>query len=391
VRCGVGIFFQSYDDWERHEAQRYDEPPSPSDAQVYDDELRLGDQVEALGFDSVWTVEHHFSPYTMNPNPMQLLSYFAGKTSRIDVGSMVVVLPWHDPVRVVEDVSLLDNLLQGRRLRLGVGRGAAKHEFDGLRVDMNTSREQFLEALDVVRKGLTQPVLEHKGKYFDIPPVQIRPRPRSTDIVDNMYMAWGSPSSVAVAAENDLRPLVVPQKHWQVHVEEMREYNRIRAEVGFAPVRPVVMLGIYVHEDAEEAERVGRLHMAQWTDAAIRHYGLAHPEHFENVKGYEHYNEIAAKHVKDSALDFRTSHLERQTSGDATGLSELSEYLTESHVCGTPDTVLEQLRERAGGIDAEEVVGVFRAGNMAYDVANDSMNLFARTVLPRLQALSVTA
>ncbi len=139
--------FQSYNDWERHEAQRWDEHPSPSDSQVYDDELALGVQVEPLGFDSIWTVEHHFTPYTMIPNPFQLLTYFAAKTSRVDMGTMVVVLPWHDPIRVVEEASMLDNLLQGRRLRLGVGRGAAKLEFDGLGIEMDTSASDFSRRL----------------------------------------------------------------------------------------------------------------------------------------------------------------------------------------------------------------------------------------------------
>ena len=391
MRCGVAILFQSYNDWERHEAQRWDEHPSPSDSQVYDDELALGVQVEPLGFDSIWTVEHHFTPYTMIPNPFQLLTYFAAKTSRVDMGTMVVVLPWHDPIRVIEEASMLDNLLQGRRLRLGVGRGAAKLEFDGLGIEMDTSRERFLEALAVVRKGLSGTRLEHSGKYFQIPPVRIRPQPRNADLVDNMYMAWGSPASVAIAAENDLRPLVVPQKRWQVHVDEMIEYNRIRAEVGFGPASPVVLLGVYVHEDPEVAERLGRHHMEQWTDSALRHYQLANPEHLKDVKGYEYYNELAAKVTAEGTLGFRAAHLERQVSGDSADVGELRSYLTDSHVWGTPDAVYAEIRERMQGIGCEEFVGVFKCGDMSFDVATESMNLFARTVLPRLQELPIAS
>ena len=390
MRCGVAIFFQSYRDWERHEAQRWDQLPEPRDSEIYDDDIALGVQVEPLGFDSMWTVEHHFTPYTMNPNPLQLLSFFAAKTSRIDMGTMVVVLPWHDPIRVVEEVSMLDNLLQGRQLRLGVGRGSAKLEFDGLGIDMNTSRERFLEALEVVRKGLSEPFLEHSGKYFTIPPVQVRPQPRSSNLVENMYMAWGSPASIAIAAENGLRPLVVPQKQWQVHVDEMVEYNRIRAEVGFEPASPVVLLGVYVHEDAEVAERVGRHHMEQWTDSALRHYQFANPEHLKDVKGYEYYNDLAAKFTAAGTLEFRAAHLARQVSGDPGDVSELMAYLTESHVWGTPDSVFEQIRDRMEGIGGEEFVGVFKVGDMSYGVANDSINLFAQQVLPRLKQLPMT-
>ena len=120
--------------------------------------------------------------------------------------------------------------------------------------------------------------------------------------------------------------------------------------------------------------------------------GSRRPEDFEGVKGYEYYNEIAAKFTKDSTLEFRSAHLERQTSGKADHLDELS---------GISDRVARvghaRLRARAdpragaGGIDAEELIGVFKCGNMSYDVANDSMNLFAQKVLPRLQALPIAA
>ena len=64
--------------------------------------------VEPLGFDSIWGVEHHFSPYTMIPDVLQFLTYMAGRTSRVGFGSMVAVLPWHDPVRVAEEIAMLE-------------------------------------------------------------------------------------------------------------------------------------------------------------------------------------------------------------------------------------------------------------------------------------------
>src|SRR5499427_10549247 len=94
------------------------------DFDVYRDDLRLADLVEPLGFDSIWSVEHHFTDYTMCPDVLQFLTYMAGRTTRVSLGSMVVVLPWHDPMRVAEEVSMLDNICGGRFI-LGLGRGAA--------------------------------------------------------------------------------------------------------------------------------------------------------------------------------------------------------------------------------------------------------------------------
>ena len=65
---------------------------------------------EPLGFDSIWSVEHHFDDYTMCPDVLQFLSYYAGRTKTIELGSMVVVLPWHDPIRVAEQVSVIDHM-----------------------------------------------------------------------------------------------------------------------------------------------------------------------------------------------------------------------------------------------------------------------------------------
>ena len=78
----------------------------------------------------------------MIPNPIQLLTFFAGATKRIDVGTMVVVLPWHHPLRVAEDMTLLQYALRGRQAFIGFGRGAARREFGQLGLDMNESRER---------------------------------------------------------------------------------------------------------------------------------------------------------------------------------------------------------------------------------------------------------
>ena len=96
-----------------------------ADHQVYWEDRRLADLTEPLGFDSFWTVEHHFDDYTMVPDVCQFLTYMAGRTSRIKLGTAVIVLPWHDPVRVAEQISMLDILSEGRLL-VGFGRGAAR-------------------------------------------------------------------------------------------------------------------------------------------------------------------------------------------------------------------------------------------------------------------------
>ena len=102
--------------------------PGRSDAAVLAEHLSLGDLAEPLGFDSLFGLAHHFTGYSMSPAPLQLLTYYAGRTSRITLGTCVIVLPWQDPIRVAEQIAYLD-LLCGGRCLFGFGRGAASAEY----------------------------------------------------------------------------------------------------------------------------------------------------------------------------------------------------------------------------------------------------------------------
>src|ERR1700722_16914093 len=134
MKVGVSLFAQNYVDWDRFEAAEAGLtggklPQLVPDAQIYREQFQLGRLVEPLGFDSLWTVEHHFTPYTMINNPTQFLAHFAGCTSR------------NDPVQEAEGFVALDHMLDGRRLKVGMGRGLGIREYNGLRAPMDQSRE----------------------------------------------------------------------------------------------------------------------------------------------------------------------------------------------------------------------------------------------------------
>ena len=95
------------------------------DREMYKQETRLVIQAEEWGFDIVWPVEHHFFDYAMCPDNMQYLSYLAARTERIQLATGVIILPWNDPLRVVEKMVLLDHLSDGRAV-LGLGRGTKR-------------------------------------------------------------------------------------------------------------------------------------------------------------------------------------------------------------------------------------------------------------------------
>src|SRR5579863_3105129 len=125
------------------------------DRETYQDELHLMEMSEDLGFDSVWALDHHFTGYVMSPDPTQLLSYVAGRTKRVQLGTAVIVLPWHDPVAVAEKIALLD-VVSGGRTIFGFGRGAASIEYAGFRIPQEESRDRFVECAMIIRRALTQ-------------------------------------------------------------------------------------------------------------------------------------------------------------------------------------------------------------------------------------------
>src|SRR5690606_4302421 len=130
------------------------------DREVYRHELGMADMAEPLGFDSIWAAEHHFDNYTMCPNVAQFLTYMAGRTRRVGLGSMVMVVPWHDPMRVAEEVAVLDHVSGGRTI-LGVGRGLGRIEFQNFRLNMGESRERFVEYTEAILQGLETGVIEY--------------------------------------------------------------------------------------------------------------------------------------------------------------------------------------------------------------------------------------
>ena len=364
MKVGVHFNFQNYHDWERFEAKRAAEDPTASDTRLYEEELHLGGLVEPLGFDSYWAIDHHFSPYIMTAGALQNLTYFAGKTERIDFGTMVIVLPWYDPVVVSEQISVLDNMLQGRKLTIGLGRGAAKREFDAYRSPMGESRERFMESLGVVRKALTQEFFSHEGDFYTIPETTVRPRPRNPDaLVNSMRAAWISPETLEIAANAGLGMLFTNSKQWDQYQDDVKRFNEIRAERGWTPMQPTVVVNVACFDTEEEAWAVMLDHTREAQESVQRHYQFQDSARFENTKGYKFYANIG-KTYEDHSLDERAA------------------FAAKPQAWGTPEMVLDKLRHVQQMTGAEELVMNFRFGGMPAETAERSMRLFADEVLP---------
>src|SRR5262249_17690504 len=165
----------------------------------------------------------------MCPDVLQFLTYMAGRTERAQLGSMVVVLPWHDPMRVAEEVSMLDNI-SGGRLILGLGRGAGKVEFDGFRLSMDESRGRFVECAEMVLRALETGYCESDGRFVKQPRAAIRPAPFKS-FRGRTYAAAVSPESLPIMAKLGVGILVIPQKPWHEVAKELDTYRTMYREV----------------------------------------------------------------------------------------------------------------------------------------------------------------
>ena len=338
-----------------------------TDFDVYANELRLADLAEPLGFESVWGVEHHFTDYTMCPDVLQFLTYMAGRSPRLQLGSMVVVLPWHDPMRVAEEISMLDNISGGRMI-LGLGRGAGKIEFDGFRLSMDESRERFVECAEMVLQGLETGYCEYDGTFVKQPRAAIRPAPFKS-FKGRTYAAAVSPDSMPVVAKLGIGILVIPQKPWKEVAAELDTYRGIYRQVNGVEAPPPICAGwTFCDESHDRAEEMARRYIGGYYQTVLDHYDFQ-GDHLAKTRGYEYYGKMSEKIA-------------------SYGTDKVIDFFMNLQVWGTPDECYDKIVDVRQRVGNETFVGVFSYAGMPYDEAERNMRLFARTVVPELKKVA---
>jgi alkanesulfonate monooxygenase SsuD/methylene tetrahydromethanopterin reductase-like flavin-dependent oxidoreductase (luciferase family) len=339
-----------------------------SDASVVGEHLAMGDLAEPLGFDSLFALEHHFTGYAMSPAPTQLLSYFAGRTKRIQLGTAVIVLPWHDPVRVAEQIALLD-ILCGGRCVFGFGRGAASVEYEGFRIPMGEARPRFVEAAQIIVKALANDSFEHQGEFFQIPRTSIRPRPISHP-ERRFHASAVSPDSAEIMAKLGFGILMVMQNEWPKAAEDIARYREIATAAGHAPRPPIILTNVCCAESRDEAHARAFKYLGQKWQSIDDHYHFS-DGHLSTVKGYESYGKMAKTYAKigESA----------ETKQKAT------DFYVSIQIVGTPKDCLDKIGELQRLTGLEHLVTEYSFGAMPHEEAEVNMRLFADKVLPVLQ------
>ena len=341
-----------------------------SDLEVYQSDLKLADLAEPLGFQSIWGVEHHFTDYTMCPDVYQFLTYMAGRTETAQLGSMVIVLPWHDPMRAAEEISMLDNISNGRVI-LGLGRGAGKVEFDGFGIPMEESRARFVECAEMVLKGLEQGYCEYDGQFVRQARADIRPAPFKS-FRGRTYAAAVSPESSQIMAELGIGILIIPQKPWDEVKKELDNYRQVFRQVNGSEAPPPISAGwTFCDEDPERAYEMARRYIGGYWMTVLDHYQFG-KGHLRTTKGYEYYGKFADK-------------LEKY--GDEAAI----EFFMNLQVWGTPEMCYEKIMEVSDRTGADHFVGVFSYAGMPADEAERNMRLFADKVMPELKRAAPAA
>ena len=368
MHCGVMVTAYNQGDWDRLMKEDYDRPPTVPDAQNMDDTLYMGELVEPLGYDSIWATEHYGSAYSMQPNPLQYLAYWAGRTNRVDVGTAVIVAPWWNPVRLASEISMLDLLLKGRRLHLGIGRGIAPHEYASLGYPIEKSHKYFYDVINAIKASDGAERFEFQGEIYDIPPTTIRPQARHKgELTKDIKVAFTTEASAQLAAENGLGQMFVAGDDVEEMIAKVQRFNKIRKGLGLPPDQPTTLLWMYCAETEAEAEE-GWTYFHNQLTAAQHHYFEWNNPGYEGIHGYEEY-------------------LKRQNADIGTADAGLAARRATQPI-GTPDEIIARIKKLQQTISLEKVVLHVFYGGMPRDKAEKSLRLFAKEVLPEVQSMA---
>ena len=148
-----------------------------SPVQRYRDTIEQAVHAESLGFESIWPVEQHFNPQlSIMPAPLLLLTAVAERTTTLRLGIAIVLLPLSHPLRVAEEIAVLDVISNGR-VEFGIGRGSIPTHFSGFGIDQTESRGRMMEALDMIRQAWTSERVSYHGQFYSVDDIAVVPKP----------------------------------------------------------------------------------------------------------------------------------------------------------------------------------------------------------------------
>jgi len=311
---------------------------------VYQRALQRIEIMDRTGFDAVWLAEHHFSTFSVCPSVHMMGTLAAARTQRLRIGTAVSLAALYHPLRLAEEVALLD-VLSGGRVNWGAGRGFSVTEFNAFGVPPEESAARFREAVEIVLRAWTEPKLSFAGDHFRFDNVELLPKPMQRPHPPT-WMAATSDPAIEWAAGRGFSILMDPHSSITDLGRKRRHYAEHLAKAGFSlDGRDIPMARLLALADTEEkAADVARRGAAWLVDA------YAGPQHQKT----------------------KTMHVAR-TYG---GLDPVEFYLKEVVLHGTPDSIVDRIQ----ALQAEVGLNYL----MCAPLSHESFMMLAEKVVPRL-------
>lgn len=309
---------------------------------VYARALQRIEIMDSTGYDAVWLAEHHFSSFSVCPSVHMMGVLAAARTTRLRIGTGVSLAPFYHPLRLAEEVALLD-VLSGGRVNWGAGRGFARAEFENFGVPPAESTSRFHETVEIVLRAWTEERLSFAGEHYRFEGVEVLPKPMQRPHPP-VWMAAGSEAAIEWAAGRGFSILLSPHDAPRDIGKKRLAYAARLAEAGFSIEGrdlPVARLVAIAETEARAAEVARR--GAQWI--VDSYFGAQH----------------RPVGVPDPA---------------APGVDPVERYLDEVILHGTPEAVLEQI------IGLREEIGLDYL--LAAPLSHQSFMLLTEKIVPRL-------
>ncbi len=330
------------------------------DGRVIDETIAEALLSERLGVDTVWLAEHHFDGLCAYVDPISFAAALAAATRRIRIGFAVAQMSLHHPIRIAEQLSLIDNISKGRLL-VGMGRGTAFNIYDymGYGIDHMEAQARFDEAETIMRGAWSGESFAHHGRFWSLRLPMLRPRPFTRPHPVLIRAASGEPSLIELGRQG--RPFLMNVQSNSETERRVALWKQAAREGGHAAAMAAnleqswIWRNVFVAETDAEAERIGppafdamQRHRAAMRERVFAEQGVAMPGHGNHAP--------ATRTMAGHAL-----------------------------LCGSPATVAERLAEIAK-IGVGGVILQFRLGPMPHEAAAASLTLFMQRVMPAIKA-----
>jgi alkanesulfonate monooxygenase SsuD/methylene tetrahydromethanopterin reductase-like flavin-dependent oxidoreductase (luciferase family) len=334
-------------------------------AQQYDERLQLIAAADGAGFYAYHLAEHHATPLNTTPIPGTFLGAVARLTKTIRMGPMVYLLPLYSPLRLIEEIVILDHLSHGR-MEVGVGRGVSPFELNFHNVDPEKSRDIFIDAYECVIEGLTHDRLTHHGPYFTYDDVPMILRPLQQP---HPAMWYGSSNAVGStwAGEHGL--------HFATNGGSARAKGNIDAYLAALAQRPAGVVNPKAEFPGGAAIGIARHVVVADTMADARR--IAEPAHY-----HIHANQTYLR--RESAR--RASMKGDPKYGNTPASGDFDAAVAEgSTIVGTPEIVRAEIEKQVDALGINYLICYFMFGNMTLADALHSLELFATEVKPKVK------